>query len=187
MSEAALLDAAGNPRQTSYDRDDIKRMVTGAFMGPGNAQLPDSPILMIHRITEVTADGGEFDGGRIVSEFDLNAGDVDWFFKCHFIGNPVMPGSMGYEGMMQTLGFFGCWAGLTGRGYAQETGKTTYKDMIRPTDDRLRFICEISKVINREKIKAVKGVARMEVYRDGEWLLATTMEESRVFYEQIAT
>ena len=29
-----------------------------------------------------------------------------WFFDCHFIGDPVMPGCLGLDALWQLVGFF---------------------------------------------------------------------------------
>jgi 3-hydroxymyristoyl/3-hydroxydecanoyl-(acyl carrier protein) dehydratase len=31
----------------------------------------------------------------------------DWFYRCHFLGDPVMPGSLGVEAMLQALQAYG--------------------------------------------------------------------------------
>ena len=52
-------------------------------------------MLMFDRITEISETGGAFDKGFIRAEFDIKP-DL-WFFACHFIGNPVMPGCLGLD------------------------------------------------------------------------------------------
>ena len=54
-----------NPRdfhapQSSYTKEDLLKSSEGGYFGPGNAQLPAPPMLMIDRITEISLDGGEF-------------------------------------------------------------------------------------------------------------------------------
>jgi len=75
---------------SSFDKDDLLKCAAGELFGPGNAQLPAPPMLMMDRITEVSADGGAHGKGHIVAEFDITP-DL-WFFDCHFPGNPIMPG-----------------------------------------------------------------------------------------------
>ena len=64
---------------------------------------------MFDRITAITADGGAHGKGRIEAEFDIIR-DL-WFFDCHFIGDPVMPGCLGLDAMWQLVGFFLGWIG----------------------------------------------------------------------------
>jgi beta-hydroxyacyl-ACP dehydratase FabA len=83
----------------------------GELFGPGNAQLPLPPMLMVHRITEISETGGSFDKGYIRAEFDVKPDD--WYFPCHFIGNPIMPGCLGLDGMWQLTGLLPRLAGRT--------------------------------------------------------------------------
>lgn len=49
-------------------------------------------MLMVHRITEISETGGAFDKGFIRAEYDVSPDD--WYFPCHFQGNPIMPGCL---------------------------------------------------------------------------------------------
>ena len=51
------------------------------------ARLPTPPMLMLDRILDIQRDGPR---GRIVAERDVRLDD--WFFQCHFLGDPVQPG-----------------------------------------------------------------------------------------------
>ena len=52
---------------TSFDRDALLACARGELFGPGNAQLPLPPMLMMDRITEVSSDGGEHGKGHVVA------------------------------------------------------------------------------------------------------------------------
>ena len=39
----------------------------------------------------------------------------DWFFHCHFQGDPVQPGCLGLDAIWQLLGFYCNWRGGLGR------------------------------------------------------------------------
>ena len=41
-------------RQSSYNYEEILSCGRGELFGPGNAQLPLPPMLMVHRITEIS-------------------------------------------------------------------------------------------------------------------------------------
>ena len=101
-------------QKNSYSYEDLLECGHGRLFGPGNAQLPLPPMLMVDRITSITADGGEYGKGEIIAELDINP-DL-WFFKCHFEGDPVMPGCLGLDAMWQLTGFFLGWSGGLGRG-----------------------------------------------------------------------
>ena len=80
-------------RASSFDLQGLLACARGELFGPGNPQLPLPPMLMLDRITSITADGGTDGKGEVVGEFDVHP-DL-WFFKCHFQGDPVMPGCLG--------------------------------------------------------------------------------------------
>jgi len=126
-------------RANSYDYDDLIASGRGELFGKGFAQLPAPPMLMFDRITSITSDGGAYGKGQVVAELDLNP-DL-WFFKCHFIGDPVMPGCLGLDALWQMVGFFLCWSGSPGKGRAlggeiKFTGQaTTDKKLLEYTID----------------------------------------------------
>ena len=66
--------------KSSYSKEDLLQSARGGYFGPGNAQLPAPPMLMMDRITEISLDGGEFGRGHVVAELDITP-DL-WFFAC---------------------------------------------------------------------------------------------------------
>ena len=99
-------------QQNSFTYDDLISCAKGEMFGPGNPQLPMPPMLMCDRIIDINDSGGVHAKGQIISEFDLNP-DL-WFFPCHFVGDPVMPGCLGMDALWQLVGFFLGWAGGEG-------------------------------------------------------------------------
>jgi 3-hydroxyacyl-[acyl-carrier protein] dehydratase/trans-2-decenoyl-[acyl-carrier protein] isomerase len=103
-------------RPNSYGYQELIACGRAELFGPGNAQLPLPPMLMFDRITRIDDDGGAFHRGQVRAELDVNP-DL-WFFKCHFQGDPVMPGCLGLDALWQMTGFFLGWGGSPGRGRA---------------------------------------------------------------------
>ena len=102
--------------KNSFSYEDLIECAHGKLFGPGNAQLPLPPMLMLDRVTSITEDGGEHGKGQIIAELDIKP-DM-WFFPCHFENDPVMPGCLGLDAMWQLVGFFLGWLGGIGRGRA---------------------------------------------------------------------
>lgn len=96
-------------KKSSYTREELLSCARGELFGPGNAQLPLPNMLMVDRIVHIGSEGGQFGKGEIVAELDIHP-DL-WFFDCHFIGDPVMPGCLGLDAMWQLVGFFLGWMG----------------------------------------------------------------------------
>ena len=46
--------------KNSYDLDELVECGYGRLFGPGNAKLPVNNMLMLDRITEISADGGQY-------------------------------------------------------------------------------------------------------------------------------
>jgi 3-hydroxyacyl-[acyl-carrier protein] dehydratase/trans-2-decenoyl-[acyl-carrier protein] isomerase len=103
-------------RLNAYGYEDLLRCGHGELFGPGNAQLPLPPMLMFDRITRIDDNGGAFHRGAVRADLDVRP-DL-WFFKCHFEGDPVMPGCLGLDALWQMTGFFLGWGGSPGRGRA---------------------------------------------------------------------
>lgn len=85
---ATEMAAANTPSNVSIDLLDRPARF---FAGP--LRLPQSDLLMIDRITGLWPD-------RIRAEKTVRPSD--WSFKAHFYGDPVQPGSLGVEAILQT-------------------------------------------------------------------------------------
>lgn len=77
---------------------DLKKRDYKAFNHPTCA-LEKSNLLMIDRIVYMDINGGENNLGLARSEKDVTYDD--WYFKRHFFQDPVQPGSLGLEAMIQ--------------------------------------------------------------------------------------
>lgn len=148
---------------SSFDREDLLKCARGALFGPGNAQLPEPPMLMMDRITSVSADGGANGKGHVEAELDIRP-DL-WFFPCHFPGNPVMPGCLMVDGLWQLTGFNLGWRGWQGQGFALGGTEIKFSGMVRPDRSLVSYRIDFTRVIDR---KLKMGVADGVVCADGE-------------------
>ncbi len=148
---------------SSFDKEGLLKCARGELFGPGNAQLPEPPMLMMDRITEISDDGGSAGKGHVVAEFDITP-DL-WFFKCHFPGNPIMPGCLGLDGLWQLTGFNLGWRGMLGQGMALGVGEVKLTGMVKPDRKMLTYHVDMTRVIDR-RLKI--GVADGRVEADGE-------------------
>ena len=91
-------------KRESYTKEDLLASGRGELFGAKGPQLPAPNMLMMDRVVKMTETGGNFDKGYVEAELDINP-DL-WFFGCHFIGDPVMPGCLGLDAMWQLVGFY---------------------------------------------------------------------------------
>ena len=146
--------------QSSFSRQDLLDCSEGKLFGEGNSRLPAPNMLMMDRIVEINADGGEHGKGFIHAELDINP-DL-WFFDCHFKGDPVMPGCLGLDAMWQLVGFYLGWSGGPGRGRALGVGEVKFTGQILPEHKKVSYYIDMTRVIKRKLFMGV-GNGRVEV------------------------
>lgn len=148
--------------QSSYSKEDLIACGEGRLFHPEDGKLPQGNMLMLDRITSVTADGGEFGKGKLVAELDITP-DL-WFFNCHFQDDPVMPGCLGLDALWQLAGFFLLWKGNRGSGRALGAGELKFTGQVLPTASKVTYEIEFKRVIER---KLVMGIADGRMLVDG--------------------
>lgn len=147
---------------SAFDKEGLLQCARGELFGPGNAQLPEPPMLMFDRITEVSDDGGAHGKGHAVATFDITP-DL-WFFACHFPGDPVMPGCLGLDALWQMVGFHLGWLGAEGRGRALGVGEVKFADQVLPSVKKVVYGVDLKRVF---RSKLVLGVADGFLEADG--------------------
>jgi len=107
---------------------------------------------MMDRILHIADTGGKYGKGIIEAELDIDPDN--WFFKCHFKNDPVMPGCLGLDGFWQLVGFFLSWAGGQGRGRALGVKELKFKGQVRPYHEKVSYRIDIRKFITRPTFMA---------------------------------
>ncbi len=100
--------------------------------------------------------------GHITAELDIRPDQ--WFFACHFLGDPVMPGCLGLDAMWQLVGFFLGWSGAPGRGRALSVGEVKFSGQVTPKVQRVVYRIDFKRVIIR---KLVLGIGDGVMEADG--------------------
>jgi 3-hydroxymyristoyl/3-hydroxydecanoyl-(acyl carrier protein) dehydratase len=114
--------------------------------------LPAKAIRMIDRIDVFLPDGGPHGLGFIRGTKTVDPND--WFFKAHFYQDPVCPGSLGIESLIQLLKYIARerWANLKqSHRFELLTGTThswTYRGQITPENDLITVEAVITKIQN---------------------------------------
>ena len=142
----------------SFSYEQLIASGEGKLFTPDSGRLPLPPMLMFDRITHIDSDGGAHGLGKIVAELDVNP-DL-WFFKCHFQGDPVMPGCLGLDAMWQLIGFYLTWLRLPGKGRALGAGEVKFTGEVGPDVKLVTYEIDIKRVIKR-KLNMAIGDARL--------------------------
>ena len=156
-------------RPSSFDYDDLLACGRNELFGPGDSDramppLPLPPMLMFSKITHVSETGGAFDKGQIRAELEIAGNPAnDWFFDCHFKGDPVMPGCLGLDALWQLTGFYLGWMGARGNGRALGSGEVKFIDMVLPTTQKIEYVVDIKRLILRKlKVAQADGMVIMD-------------------------
>ena len=148
--------------KNSYELPELVECGYGNLFGPRNAKLPVKNMLMLDRISTIESTGGNHGRGHVIAELDIHP-DL-WFFECHFIDDPVMPGCLGLDAMWQLLGFYLGWLGEKGKGRAISVGKVKFTDMVLPSTRKLQYTINLKRVLTG---KLILGIADGQLDADG--------------------
>jgi 3-hydroxyacyl-[acyl-carrier protein] dehydratase/trans-2-decenoyl-[acyl-carrier protein] isomerase len=126
-----------------FAREELLRFAEGKLLEDAPAgfrsKLPTPPMLMVDRIVEI--EKRDQHHGRMVAERDVHPDD--WYFGCHFVGDPVQPGCLGVDGIWQLLGFYCAWNGALGLGRALGSGEIEFTGQIRPQNRLVRYEVDV--------------------------------------------
>ncbi len=140
-------------QRTQFNRSELQSCSTGGLFSSSDAQLPGGPLLMMDRIIDIKPHAGLFKKGEIIAEFDINP--ECWFFEHHFVGDPLMPGSLMLEGMWQTLGFYLGWCGYPGKVRALGVGDLKLKSEVKPDAGKIQYRINIRRIVARQTVLAI--------------------------------
>lgn len=137
------------------------------------SRLPAPPFLMVDRVIEIEKNNKR---GRIIGEKDIQMDE--WFFQCHFNGDPVQPGCLGVDAVWQLLGFYCVCLGSQGNGRALGCKEVNFDGQIRPYNKLVRYEIDVKRYseIQGGRTSIVIGSARVYVDRE----LIYTIESAKV-------
>jgi 3-hydroxymyristoyl/3-hydroxydecanoyl-(acyl carrier protein) dehydratase len=101
FSPEALADQVGVRDAEIYEPTEAEISRGKQADYPTDAPFQDEKLRMIERIDLYVPDGGPKGLGFIRGSMDVDPST--WFFKAHFYQDPVIPGSLGLESMLQLL------------------------------------------------------------------------------------
>lgn len=125
-------------------------------------RLPAPPMLMLDRVLTIERNGAR---GRIIGEQDISLSD--WFFQCHFRGDPVQPGCLGVDAVWQLVGLYCALNGAPGSGRALGCKEVDFFGQIRPHDEVVRYEVEIRRFSLLPASGAAIAIGNARVSVDG--------------------
>jgi 3-hydroxyacyl-[acyl-carrier protein] dehydratase/trans-2-decenoyl-[acyl-carrier protein] isomerase len=163
-------------KRSHFDHDEVLGLAWGTLVEDPPEEFirfPIPPMLMIDRVVEITHDGPR---GRIVAERDVRIDD--WFFQCHFGGDPVQPGCLGVDAIWQLIGFYCGLRGGEGSGRALGCKEVEFSGQIRPHDKLVRYEIEIRRYSELKASGSAVAVGTGRVLVDGEHIY--TIKDAKV-------
>ena len=136
-------------------------------------RLPAPPMLMLDRVTLVERNGSK---GRIIAEKDVRIDD--WFFPCHFVGDPVQPGCLGVDAIWQMIGLYLGLCGPANSGRALGCKEVEFRGQIRPHNKLIRFEVDIRRYTYLADQGVAMAIGTGRVYVDGEHIY--TVNDAKV-------
>ncbi len=147
-------------RKSNYTKEDILAAGEGVLFD-GRITLPSDQMSVIDRVISITEDGGKYNKGQVIAEFDIHP--ELWFFSCHFKGDPVMPGCLGLDALWQLTGFYLGWSGESGKGRALGVKDLKFTEAILPTSKKITYYIDIKKISKRNGIVVALSDGRLEL------------------------
>jgi 3-hydroxyacyl-[acyl-carrier protein] dehydratase / trans-2-decenoyl-[acyl-carrier protein] isomerase len=92
-----------------------------------------------------------------VARRDLSS--MSWVFASHFYRDPVMPGTMMIEGLLQLAGFYGAYAGGKGKGRAARVDDIRFLAEVTPDDKEITYRIDIRRCSADHTLLVAEGEA----------------------------
>ena len=160
----ALRDQVGIREAATYQPDDAEREHSRSFDYPANAPFPDETFRMIQRVETFVADGGPHRLGFIEGTTPVDPSA--WFFRAHFVQDPVCPGSLGLESFLQLLRVIAVdrWGGERGEPAMAfepvgigDLHRWTYRGQVVPRDQMVTTQAVVTAVDDRKRWLKAEG------------------------------
>jgi 3-hydroxyacyl-[acyl-carrier protein] dehydratase/trans-2-decenoyl-[acyl-carrier protein] isomerase len=122
--------------------------------------LPRGLLLPFHEVRAIRWD--EASGTGRIEAVRRNRFD-DWFYGCHFLSDPVMPGCWGIDAVWQALRLFAAWRGLPGGFKPLGMEGVSFFGQIRPYDKEVVYAVDVVSIERDGGETLITGKASVSV------------------------
>jgi acyl transferase domain-containing protein/3-hydroxymyristoyl/3-hydroxydecanoyl-(acyl carrier protein) dehydratase len=137
-----------------------------SFGFPSDAPFPETRWRMLESVDALIADGGS--QGLGLARASISVDPEAWFFKAHFLNDPVWPGSLGLESLLQLLKVVAArrWgAGARSAFESPAIGRShhwTYRGQIVPANERVAVEADIKVRDDNERLLVADGLLSVD-------------------------
>ena len=126
---------------------------------PSASELPSlpQPFMLGFEQARLVYTPGEGKYGKGYAEATLQVSPNDPWFWCHFLGDPVMPGSMGLDAFLQLTGTWSFFSGeIYGRARALD-GSYAYTGQVLPFNKKIYYRMDVNKLLKKKRLLLFDG------------------------------
>ncbi len=163
---ASLAQQVGIREASPYQIGEAERSRTQSFAYPIDAPFPDARWRMVTQVDDLILDGGPHGLGVVRGSTHV---DPDaWFFKAHFLHDPVWPGSLGLESFLQLLKVLAAsrWGSDPSSAFESpspgQAHRWTYRGQILPSNRRVNVQAEIKAIDDRRRWLLADGYLEVD-------------------------
>lgn len=156
FTRAALSDQVGIRDQAMIPTDQYPDRAPVPY--PNHPLLPQTPLRMIDTISIKDSWGGPEGLGFIEGSKRIDPNE--WFFKAHFYQDPVWPGSLGLEALLQLLQVLAIekWGNRIQRFEMTDTQhEWVYRGQVLPTDNEVTVQAIVTAVDDQRRVIRARG------------------------------
>ena len=156
-----------------------------SFDYPSEAPYPDLGFRMLENIDVLLREGGPHGIGFVRGSIPVDS--EAWFFKAHFMQDPVWPGSLGCESFLQLLKAYAADRWQVAADAAWRTNALgrkynwTYRGQVLPTDGKVEVEAVITEVDNDARRVIASGYLAVDgrtIYHMGNFSVEIVRESA---------
>jgi 3-hydroxyacyl-[acyl-carrier protein] dehydratase / trans-2-decenoyl-[acyl-carrier protein] isomerase len=124
-------------------------------LGPDVPQLPRPPLLALDEVSRLDLEGPPHGLGGAIGSVLLDR--LSWAFDCHFPGDPVLPGTLMVEAMLQLLGVLAVAHGFKGRARAAGARDVRFRHAVTPGPEAMTVAVSVRRLSRHRQLLVADG------------------------------